>query len=206
MISDKQIIEALQQFIGNIVTKAIIAEVIDNADAETKGEIRIMFNELEYDARLRSIIDEKFNTVVYVPAEGSQVYCTPIDGDNFIVVAHSKVDKVIFIGDNIEYCINDVDKLFSVKNGESTLEISDKDIVFNGGKLGGLIKFNDLKSELDKTNSFVTTMKSAVSSGLKAVGASTAANGALGAQAFDNAMAGKQPGDYSNIEDDKVKH
>ncbi|HJC17151.1 MAG TPA: hypothetical protein H9937_04200 [Candidatus Alistipes stercorigallinarum] len=83
-------------------------------------------------------------------------------------------------------------------------ELTADGIVLNGGSLGGLVILEKIKSNLDQLKKYVETMKSAVSSGLKAVGMGTAANGATGATTFDGAMASAII-NFEDMENEKVK-
>lgn len=64
-------------------------------------------------------------------------------------------------------------------------------IIINGGTLGGLVKLQELKENLDSLKQYVEAMNNALPSAFNSVGASTAANGAMGATSYQSAMAGK---------------
>jgi hypothetical protein len=78
-------------------------------------------------------------------------------------------------------------------------------VVFNGGQLGGLVKLQELKDNLDSLKQYVEAMHSALPSAFSAIGASTAANGALGATSYNGSMAGKAV-QLKDMEDKKVLH
>jgi hypothetical protein len=78
-------------------------------------------------------------------------------------------------------------------------------VVFNGGQLGGLVKLQELKDNLDSLKQFVEAVHSALPTAFNAVGASTAANGALGATSYQGAMAGKMV-QFKDMEDKKILH
>lgn len=91
------------------------------------------------------------------------------------------------------------------KVGDNTsAELSDDGIVFNGGSLRGLVKIAELEDNLDQLKKYVEKLKSATSTGIKAVGVSTAASGPTGAGAFDAAMASAMI-NFKNMENEKVK-
>ena len=87
---------------------------------------------------------------------------------------------------------------------ETSAELTADGIVLNGGSLGGLVILEKIKKNLDQLKKYAETMKSAVSSGLKAVGAGTAANGMTGASAFDGAMSSAIIS-FEDMENEKVK-
>ena len=87
---------------------------------------------------------------------------------------------------------------------ETSAELTADGIVLNGGSLGGPVILEKIKKNLDQLKKYAETMKSAVSSGLKAVGAGTAANGMTGASAFDGAMSSAIIS-FEDMENEKVK-
>lgn len=87
---------------------------------------------------------------------------------------------------------------------ETSVELTADGIVLNGGSLGGLVILEKINKNLDQLKKYAETMKSAVSSGLKAVGAGTAANGMTGASAFDGAMSSAIIS-FEDMENEKVK-
>lgn len=76
-------------------------------------------------------------------------------------------------------------------------------VIINGGDLGGLIKIEELKSELDKYNQLLEAFLNALSTPVSEPG-----NGAPSAfqAALNSALSSKQLPDFAQIEDDKVKH
>lgn len=87
---------------------------------------------------------------------------------------------------------------------ETSAELTADGIVLNGGSLGGLVILEKINKNLDQLKKYAETMKSAVSSGLKAVGAGTAANGMTGASTFDGAMSSAIIS-FEDMENEKVK-
>jgi hypothetical protein len=206
MITDEQITEALQRFIGNMLPTAIIVKVTDNSKAEDEYYVEAEYNELTYDVRLKSVLNNSGAIMLQVPAKDSNILCVPFGDDNYTAVVYDNVERIVYKGENISFDINDKNKATEIKVKEITLKITDQEILINDGSLGGLIKIKELKSDLEKLNSYMDTLKNAISSGLKAVGVSTAASGTIGAQAFDTAIATAQLPSYSKIENEKVKH
>ena len=88
--------------------------------------------------------------------------------------------------------------------GESTIKVTSEEILLNGGTLGGLVKIQELESNLNALKSYCEALKSAVSTGLSAVGESVAASGSAGATAFDGGMAGKSIS-FESMENEKIK-
>lgn len=75
-------------------------------------------------------------------------------------------------------------------------------IVLNGGTKGGLVNWPDAKTELDKTKAVVSALITAINNWVVAPGD----GGGAFKIALTAALAGKAVGNYSNLEDAKVKH
>lgn len=78
-------------------------------------------------------------------------------------------------------------------------------VVFNGGQLGGLVKLQELKDNLDSLKQYVEAIHNALPGAFSAIGASTAANGALGATSYNGSMSGKII-QLKDMEDKKILH
>ena len=130
------------------------------------------------DVRLNCSSDASHGIVV-VPKVGSAVLVTSIADDDNFVAQFSEIDKITIVANT--------------------------EIVINGGSLGGLIKIEELKNNLKSLKDYCEALKSAIATGLTSVGASTAASGEAGAQAFNGEMIGKTIS-FSDMEDKNVKH
>lgn len=117
--------------------------------------------------------------IVVTPKVDSYVLVTSIDGLSFFVSQCSEVKKI-------------------------TIDCNG-DIIINGGYNKGIVKIQELKDNLNSLKSYIEAMDSAISAGLTGVGASTAASGEAGAQAYSSAMIG-QSINFKDMEDTKVKH
>lgn len=164
-------------------------------------------------------------TVDAVDKDARTVDCTPIDegapllGVNLQANQESKFGVVIFprvgsyvvvgfVADGsagVVLLTDDVESIeMVVKDDNTSLKITEDGIVMNGGGLRGLVKIAELEDNLKQLKSYVETLKSATSSGIKAVGVSNAANGPAGATAFDEAMASASIR-FKDMENEKVK-
>lgn len=139
--------------------------------------------------RLNAIIDSYNNRLLIVPKENSMVAFIAIGGKltEPLVIAYSEIEKVL------------------LTIGESDILIEDGKIEMNGGDLGGLIKIEELKRNLDQLKNYVEALNTAVSTGLSAVGESTLASGSAANTAYTTAMAGKSI-NFQDMEDDKITH
>lgn len=148
---------------------------VNGATCEVK---RLLDDKIIPDVRLNCSSDASHGIVV-VPKVGSAVLVTSIADDDNFVAQFSEIDKITIVANT--------------------------EIVINGGSLGGLIKIEELKNNLKSLKDYCEALKSAIATGLTSVGASTAASGEAGAQAFNGEMIGKTIS-FSDMEDKNVKH
>lgn len=109
-----------------------------------------------------------------VPKVGSKVFVLPMNHEAAIVVLTSEVEKIFVDCENI---------------------------VFNGGD-NALVKWNDLKAELDKTKEAVDAILNVFSSWTPVP---NDGGGAL-KTAASSQLAGKTTGNYNGLEDETIKH
>lgn len=137
---------------------------------------------LEMDeVRLTAVNDGGEGKLLLTPKEGSKVLLGDMSGGmlrDLAVVGLTQVDKI-----------------------EATCEL----VELNGGENGGLVNIESLQRNLDALKDFVEAMQKAIGTGFTSVGASTAANGALGKQAFEAQMAGQKI-NFEDMEDTKITH
>lgn len=130
--------------------------------------------------------------VVVFPRIGSFVVVGFVaDGSAGVILMTDDIESIeVVVSDTTSRAVIDEEGM-RINVGESiTAELNTEGIIFNGGELRGLVKIAELENNLNQLKSYVETMKTAVSSGLKAVGVSTLANGPAGASSFDGAMSG----------------
>ena len=77
-----------------------------------------------------------------------------------------------------------------------------EEIWLNGANYNGIVKADELKSQLDKTNKVINALVSALTEWTPAPGDGGAALKVY----FASLIAGKTVGDYSDIKNEKVKH
>ncbi len=132
--------------------------------------------------------------------EYKEVQLTATESDNLYLKLVPKVGSVVLISS-----INNSqeDYYVSMFSEIETLDLITNKLVFNEGKLGGMVKIKELESNLERLKTYCETLKSAIGSGLGAVGAGVAANGASGASAFNGAMESAVIS-FEDMENDKI--
>lgn len=139
-----------------------------------------------------------------------------MDGSPFFV-AHSEIDSFVFArgttevkweitptgrdedGDEIEGETNDV---LNLTIGDSKLKVNKDVWEFNGGTLGGLTKTQELKTQLDKSNTLIESLL-AVINGTEIPEPGNGSPSALQI-ALSAAITGQSLGEYSDIENEKI--
>lgn len=158
------------------------------------------------DIRLAAIEGGSENGILITPSVGSIVTVADLScGElrELAVVGYSEIDSIRMHKESTTVTMDG--KAVDIEVGGSTVHVEDGKIQFNGESNGGLVKIEELRDSLDSLKTYCETMKGAVSAGINAVGAGTAANGATGAGAFDTAMAPASI-KIENMENLKVTH
>lgn len=177
MSKERDCATKLRAIVGKEPFQTFVAKVtkVDGATCT----VQRLFDDMELEEVRLNCHSTENEGVVIVPETGSMVLITSIDGRCWFVSQCSKVEKI-------------------------TIDATDK-IIFNGGNNNGLVKIEELKRNLDTLKRYVLGMKSAVATGLNAVGAGTAADGANGRLTFNSAMIPYSI-NFEDMEDTKVTH
>jgi hypothetical protein len=141
-------------------------------------------------------VDEDALTCVVTPMDGPDIFDVTlksgIDGINDGLVTIPEEGSIVLVA----LIGNDPNRRFIM--AFSSVVRSE----FNGGLNGGLINIQTLITELNKTNALVNAIKDSLSNWTPVPNDGGAAlKTYAGTQ-----MAGKATGDFSDMEDDKVKH
>lgn len=158
------------------------------------------------DIRLSSIPGGAENGLLVVPAKGSIILVADISCGNLrelCAIGYSEIESVRFHQGRTTLTADAEGA--TLECGGSRVRIEDDKVTFNDGGNGGLVKIEALERSLESLKSYCETLGQAVSAGLNAVGAGTAANGAAGAGAFDTAMASASIR-IEAMENDKITH
>jgi hypothetical protein len=196
MMSEGEILRELQRFIGTLINGAFTGEVISNSDAESKAIIEVVKGlkvdgqeQLTYNVRLKSIIDESDKHLIAIPPVGSQVFCISVGNsdERYVAVSFNEIEKIIYKGENVSIVIDD---------NEGT-------VVLNDGENGGLIKIEGLVSKINVLESKVNELLQT----LQAVVIPLAPSGTYPlATDFADVTPLQPETQVSDLENDKVKH
>ena len=138
--------------------------------------------------RLNAIIDSYENHLLIVPKNNSMVAFITVGGKltEPLIIAYSEIEKVL------------------LTIGESDILIEDGKIEMNGGNLGGLIKLQQLESNLDKLKKYVEDLATMASSAMAPM---AALDGGASVATFNtNWGAMKATFSFDDMEDTKITH
>lgn len=172
----RQRIKELATEVGPAAT--MLAKVVSVNEGAQTCTLKDDDTELEYfDVRLRPVVDGK-KSFAFIPKVNTWALAVRIEGeDDWMVVAVGEINKCL---------------------------LSASQVVFNEGTFGGLIKIEELKSELDKVNEILQSLM-AVISGTPIPEPGNSAPSAL-QTSLNAAIAGKTLPTYLDIENTKIKH
>lgn len=139
-----------------------------------------------YKVRLNAIIGQIDSNLTIIPKVGSTVLFSLIDND---------CNEAFILSSS---CPEEID----IKIENTSLSIKKDQVLINEGSNGGLIKINDLISELGKLSNRVDTIFTGFS---KLIPDSPGA-GSAGLTAALKAIIASDKENFSNIENSKVKH
>lgn len=138
--------------------------------------------------RLNAIIDSYSNKLLIVPKDNSMVAFIAIGGKltEPLVIACSEIEKIL------------------LTIGESDILIEDGKIEMNGGNLGGLIKLQQLESNLNKLKKYVEDLATMASTAMAPM---AALDGGASVTTFNtNWGATNAAFSFEDMEDTKITH
>jgi len=139
-----------------------------------------------HDVRLNAVLEANNNLVTIIPKVGASVLC--------IIIENNPLDNFVLTTTDIESVTGEIEGVKFVWNKDG--------FVFNDGENEGLVIAPTLKTELDNTNEYLEGLKTAtkgIATALDVLVPGTSA-------AFEAALVGKAVGDFSDIQNDKIKH
>lgn len=180
-----QIRRAVRQLAG--VTYETFPATVTAVEKESV-DVKPLDSEAEISGvRLKAALDGNDSGIVIVPKQGSTVLVTKIGGS----------DEECFVSMVAEA------QEIRVKIGEVGFFLDADGMVFNGGKFGGLVKVEELKSELKKITDYLAAIKQVFGTSWVPVPSD---GGAALKAAMNAAIGSRQLPDFGRIEDKKVQH
>ena len=142
-----------------------------------------------FDVRLKAVVaDGNGRGIIAYPVEGSQVSIVLLDG----------IDTMAFVSQ-----MSDIESyLVRADNGVSIELTADGKVLLNGDGFGGVVKMQELKTQLDKTNEVVAGMKKALDTWVPVKGD----GGTVLKTLMTTALAGKTLGSFGGLENPNVQH
>lgn len=174
-------IEIIRKMVSDLIKPDIILGKIKSFE-ESNWTVEVELNRggTIDEVSIKSVVNTEESGMYVEPVVGSYVLLAVIDGkiDNLYVLGYSQIKRVRIMSELIE---------------------------LNGDEFGGIVKSQNLESNLDKLKTAIETLRTATAAGLTAVGAGPAANGATGASAF-NSQAQSIQIQFEEMKNEKVKH
>jgi len=188
-MTEGDVVRELELLIKKHIPEAFTGKVINVDSAESKGFVTVLFNELEYDVKLKSVIDEQEAGIFMIPENESDVFCVPegLDKERYFVAGINKPAKIIIKMQNLSF----------VMDNEGSL------IQFNDGNNNGLVKVADLVTKLNTIESDLNDIKQVFSTWTPV---SQDGGAALKTAAASWASSVISETQQTDLENDKVKH
>lgn len=205
---DLKISDALKQFKKQdamVFPVTVTAVDIDKKTIAVKD-----VDDLEYfDVRLTAAEDDK-NSFFILPKIDSTVLVTLIGNDiNTLFV--SKINEVEKIIGTVKYIELQDEAGLKITSNEGVLTIKDPagfeikldagSLTLNGSSLGGIVKADVLKTQIDKNTAILQAIQTAITSWTP-----VSNDGGAAFKALLAAVPSLQRADLSNIKNDKIKH
>lgn len=146
------------------------------------------------DVKLTAVTSSESTKMVLIPKIGTVVLLGLADGidtDTFIA-KHGEIDSLKITAPKANVDIN-IDG--------SILINSDDNILINGGSYGGLIKIDELRTQIEKNTSLLNAIKTAFNSWVLFPG-----DGGSALKILSQSFTAMPTANLSNIENEKVKH
>ncbi len=192
MSKEKKIIEGLRNLKPEkaVIVPGIVKSV--NKDEQT-ASVEIDKNFEIEDIRLKSLIDENTdNFFIAFPKKESSVLvafidCSDVDG---FIIQCSEIESIgLKISDT------------KITADKDKICLSSDEMLFNSDKNGGLIKIEELKTQIDKNSDLLKAIQNAFT------GQTPAPNDGGGLlKTASSSFSSMQTADLSNIENEKIKH
>jgi hypothetical protein len=204
MTNQEKISQGLQAlFEGRIQTVPAVVEAVDE-DAQT-CEVKPLADSYApmKSVRLKAAIDKAPAGIVIIPEIGSTVLVSLImnSDQRAFVSLFTDIKKAIIVNAS-GYYIGITDEAIEAKAGDSKLTIEEDKVTINDGSLKGLVKIEELKTQLQKNSDSIQAIIDVFSNWTPTAND----GGKAAAKVASDSLATKQVGVWDDIENDKVLH
>jgi hypothetical protein len=189
MSAKEEIKQAIRLMVSDLLADNVLQGVVKAVDKDKRTiTVFVEKQKIEYfDVRLMSLAEsEAGDGITIFPTVGSDVMISQIEN----------IETMYFVA------LYSVIESYEIKIGDMKIFMDEEGVVFNGGELGGMIKIQTLITELNKSNALLSAIKNVLTSWVPV----PSDGGAALKVAATTALASLSPGDFSSIENDKVKH
>jgi hypothetical protein len=187
-MADEQISEALKRLIKQSNNNNFFVAEVERVDKENFSlDAKLEDSDLSISGVRLNPSETAGKTLLQFPSIGTKVLLAKLDNTEFLLLSCDEVESVLW-----------------ENNAGFSMEInSTGDLIFNGGDLGGLVKVQELSNQLNKNNVLLAAVL-AVINGAPILEPGNAAPSALQI-ALKAAVLGKNLGDFSQLENPKIK-
>ncbi|BDD10863.1 hypothetical protein FUAX_32950 [Fulvitalea axinellae] len=196
----------LEVFFGNMLSSAFVGKVKETDKAESQAVITVERDGMQYDVKLKSIIDKAGSHMVAIPKKESFVFCVSEGNskERYLAVALNEVEKVIYKGENIAFRLDDPAKTVALEVGDVSVKMDGKKVVFNDQANDSyLTNINSLVKRINALEEDLNTVKNAFKTWTPAPFDGGGALKAITAQWFVEAFVKTT---VEDLKDDKVQH
>lgn len=174
--------DAIRQMVKSMVKPDVeLAKVLEFDSSNWTITIELNSGGQNDQVTIKSVLNDIQTGILVEPEIGSMVLVGIVNGrkENMSVLCYSEIKSIRII--------------------------PSETIQLKGDSFGGLVKLQQLETNLNKLKTAIETIVNATASGMSAIGAGSAANGATGATTFNNSTQGIDLS-FENMENENVKH
>jgi hypothetical protein len=189
------LIEVIQKAVKPMLKKQSFRAIVKSVDkANDTCEVDPLITGATYfDVKLKSVVDSTNSKCVLYPKVGSAVTVSLIGNNSSDVFVSQYSDFESIQIENQKFSM-----LFQ-ENGD--IKVKAENIEFNTGSLGGLIKINELKTQINKNTQMLKTIQQIFKSWTPASG-----DGGAVLKGLSTSFSSMPLADLSNIENKKITH
>lgn len=162
-MNEGEVNSALIQLVQEQIPPAFVGKVLSVDEAT--AEVEVLYNELEYTAKLKSIVDEQEVGLVLLPEMDSMVYVVPegIVEPRYVVAKVNTIAKIKLVMGDLAIILDKEEKLASLTVGNTTIEVMNDLASINGGDNGGVPVSQSISDKLNALENDINSLKQAFS-------------------------------------------